>query len=168
MATNRPKHRLHPAEIIHGLMRRNPDELGFVPSTTIADRWVQQDLYILQRNRWHKPIGYLLHGHVNDDRTLYIHHASLDLTRRNRATAKSTVAQLIKRALHAAAKTIFLRTLSDLDGVAFWQSCSFVPVAVSPDAPSSQKSLIQYEMTLPEAPRQLTAGHLRDRRRSNA
>lgn len=159
---------MHPTEFICGLMRQNTDELGFIPNTAIADRWVAQDLYVLQKNRFGKPVGYILHGKVNDDHTMYIHQACIELDKRNRGFGKAAVARVVKRAIQHKARTILLRCASDLDAVSFWQSCGFTPIAVTPGGARRQRTIIQYEMNLPEAPRQLDSGLPREALRPNA
>lgn len=161
------KHRMDPTEFICGLMRHNSDALGFIPSTAIAGRWVKQGTYILQKNRFGKPVGFLLHGNVNDDKTLYIHMACVEIDKRNRGFGKSAVAQLVKRAMQGGARTILLRCASDLDAVSFWQSCGFIPIAVTPGGTRRQRTIIQYEMTLPAAPRKLDSGPRREALRPN-
>lgn len=154
-------------DFICGLMRHNSDALGFIPSTAIAGRWVEQGTYILQKNRFGKPVGFLLHGNVNDDHTMYIHMACIEINKRNRGFGKAAVAHLIKRALRGRARTILLRCASDLDAVSFWQSCGFTPIGVTPGGTRRQRTIIQYEMTLPQTPRRLDSGRLRDGLRPN-
>lgn len=137
-------------EFICGLMRHNTDALGFIPRPALLERWIKQGNYIIQRDRFAKPIGYLLHGPVNDERTLYINQACIELDKRNRGFGKTALNTLLNRAIEAHATTILLRCATDLDAVEFWMSCGFNPIAITPGGARRHRTIIQFEHRLPQ------------------
>lgn len=139
---------MEPADFICGLMRRNTDALGFIPEPTIRERFVKRGMFVIQTNRFRKPIGYLIHGPVHPDRTLHIHQACIELDRRNRGFGQQAVAELLTRAKAKGARTIFLRCASDLDAVLFWSSCGFIPTGIKPGGARRHRTLIEYELHL--------------------
>lgn len=149
---------MNTTEFICGLMRRNSDHLEFIPTTTITERWVRQGLYIIQRDRHTTPIGYLLHGHVNDDHTLYIHHVCLSLRPAQVQSARHTVSVLVARAAQGNAHTILLRCSSNLDAIDFWNSCGFVPQAITESGAGRATTIVQYEFNLPKNVERLDSG----------
>lgn len=156
------------SNFIARMIRQHSDDLEFIPTATITERWVRQNLYLLQRDRFGYPIGYLLHGNVNDDGTLYIHHACLALEEPDRPSARRTVTALVKRACDANASTILLRCHSNLITLTFWHNLAFIPVAITEAGARNRTALIQYELTLRQRPRQLGSGRLPDGLHPNA
>lgn len=159
---------MSPTEFICGLMRHDTDALGFIPKPAIQERWIHQGNYIIQTNRFGAPVGYLLHGPVNDQRTMYVNQACIEMSKRNRGFGQAAVKTLVERAVKAGATTILLRCARDLNAVEFWISCGFDPIAVTPGGARRQRMIIQFEKRLPSHQEQLTGGTLPNSRRPNA
>jgi len=149
-------------------MHKTTDHLGFIPRTTIAQRFVDQDLFIIQRNRRGRVIGYILHGRVNQEGTLYVHQAHVNLELRNRGYANRAAKILISRAIKAHARNILLRSTSDLQAVAFWRSYGFQPLAITASGATRRTTIIQYELILRPDQEELDSGPHREALRPNA
>lgn len=151
---------MSPTEFICGLMRQDSDALGFIPKPAIDARWIQQGNFIIQTDRFGGPVGYLLHGPVNDARTMHINQACIEMTKRNRGFGQAAVAKLVKRAVKAGATNILLRCASDLDAVEFWISCGFVPIAIRPGGARRRRTIIQFEKSLHSPQKKSDSGPL--------
>lgn len=145
-------------QFIGHTVNQNPGNLEYLPKSVIIDRWVRDGLYVMQRDLQHQPIGFLLHGTVNDDRSLYIHHSRLNLDPKNQLSARRAVTQLVKRACTADAETILLRCASTLETIQFWHSLAFIPVAISEAGARNPMTIVQYECTLGPRPRLPASG----------
>lgn len=108
-----------------------------------------QDLVIIQRDDDGRAIGGLLHSDTNDEGTMYVHQHNLDLRRPHAGYARQVIAKLITRAVKQNARSILLQTTADLGAIAFWKSCSFVPIAIRPHGPRTSRAVMQFEMRLP-------------------
>lgn len=139
---------LSDTDFICGLMRQNTDALGFIPRPTVRDRFVPRGQYLIQLNRFRKPIGYLIHGPLHPDGSVYIHQAVIDLHRRNRHFGNQMVNQLVARATRNSAGLLRLRCASDLDAVAFWTALGFQPKETTPGGHRRRRDVIRFELPL--------------------
>lgn len=137
------------AAFICGLMKQNTDALGFIPRPTIEDRFVPAGHYLIQRNRFAKPVGYLIHGPVHPDGKLLIHQACIELDRRYRHFGHQTVQTLIDRAKRKGARVILLHCAADLDAVAFWTKLGFRQTRVSTGGARRRRTIIHFAYPLP-------------------
>jgi len=142
---------MDPTDFICALLRQNTDALGFIPRPTIEHRFVPRNLYILQRNRFRKPIGYLLHGPVHTDGRLFIHQTCIDLDRRNRGFGRQALRTLIDRAARNGANRITLRCAADLDAVAFWAQSGFLRTHITTGGARRNRTIIHFELRIPQA-----------------
>ncbi len=133
---------------ICGLMRANTNSLGFIPRPTIQNRFIPRGHYIIQRDRRAKPIGYLIHGPVHPDGTLYIHQTCIELDRRNRHFAHQALTTLLARALNHNAHRILLRCAADLPAVTFWAHLGFRATHISTGGRRRQRSIIHFRLDL--------------------
>lgn len=153
---------MDPAAFITGLMRQNTDALGFIPETAIQRRFVPKGHYVLQQNRQAKPIGYLLHGPVNNFRILHVHQTCIELDRRNRGFGQQAVATLIERATQHNARLILLKCATDLDAIHFWRSCGFLQTHVSTGGTRRKRQLAYFalDLTQGQPPQSRTPGRI--------
>ncbi len=136
-------------DFICGLMRYNTDALGFIPRPTIEHRFIPRGHYLIQRNRFGKPIGYLLHGPVHPNGNLFIHQTCIDLARRNKHFGHQLTQTLLARAASHHAKLIRLRCATDLDAIAFWTALGFDPKETTQGGHRRQRHVTRLELILP-------------------
>lgn len=153
-------------EFIVGLMKENTDALGFIPRPAIVKQFTNLDRFIIQRNRFRKAIGYLLHGPVHPDGRLIIHQACIRLDKRNSGFGRQVLLELLCRAARGRAKRIDLRCAWDLDAVTFWYLHKFNPTAVAPGGRRRRRTIIHFSLEIQQAfpraiPKQLHASVLR-------
>lgn len=140
---------MNPTEFICGLMRQNTDALGFIPRSYIQRYFIPRYLYVIQLNRFRKPIGYLLHGPVNRHGIMHIHQACIELDKRNRGFGLAAVQRVINRAKRQHAHTILLRCAADLDAVLFWRAIGFQPTHLSPGGARRRRTIVNFRLELP-------------------
>lgn len=136
------------ADFICGLMRENTDALGFIPSPTIKDRFIPRGHYLIQRNRFGKPVGYLIHGPVHPDGTLYVHQTCISLERRHRHFGQQTINIFLDRAIRNGAKLVRLRCAADLAAVHFWTALHFRQGETSKGGTRRKRSIIHFQLHL--------------------
>lgn len=135
-------------DFICSLMRHNTDALGFITRPTIENRFVPRNLYVIQTNRFGKPIGYIIHGPVHKNGDLYIHQACIEIDRRNRGFGQAAVQTVITRATRHQARAILLRCPADLDAVLFWRSCGLLPTHISPGGARRRRTIVHFRLEL--------------------
>jgi len=135
-------------DFIVGLMKENTDALGFIPRPTIVKQFIRTDRIIIQRNRYRKAIGYLLHGPVHPDGHLIIHQACIRLDKRCAGFGRQALSELLTRAARARALTITLRCAWDLEAIAFWFESGFTPVAIVPGGKRRRRSIVSFRRAL--------------------
>lgn len=136
------------ADFICGLMRQNTDALGFIPRPTIEQRFIPRGHYILQRDRLRKRIGYLIHGPVHPDGTLYVHQTCIELDRRNRHFATDAIQTLLATATRHGARLIRLRCAADLPAIHFWTALQFSQGETSNGGTRRKRSIIPFQLPL--------------------
>lgn len=60
-------------------MKQATNEVGFIPASTVADRYLAHSLYVLQQNRRGTNVGYVLHGKPRAGGVLTIAQALVDV-----------------------------------------------------------------------------------------
>lgn len=138
-------------DFICGLMRKNTDSVGFITRPTVEQRFVPRGHYVIQRDRFRRPIGYLIHGPVHPDGHLQIHQACIELDRRSRHFGQVAVETLIERAVRRGARTITLRCARDLEAVNFWLALGFVPYAIERGGARRRRQIIRFALDLMRA-----------------
>jgi hypothetical protein len=111
---------------IVGLMAENTAELGFVPYTAVAERYVPLGRYVFQLDERGNPVGYLLHGALKRGRPVVISQACIQYEKRMCGYGRIAFDVVRTRALVAGCTSIRLRCAEDIEAVLFWQSCGFV------------------------------------------
>ena len=132
-------------------MRTDTNALGFIPSTTIEQRYVASNQYILQYDARGRRVGYILHGPINYGAAVVVSQAMIDYDHRLRGYGALAVAELVRRAEIKSASSIKLRCAADLPAVQFWQSCGFEVLGVTPGGKSRNRMIITFtrRLTLP-------------------
>lgn len=129
---------------ISGLMRTDYPALGFIPDTTIEQRYIAKNRYILQLDERGQKVGYLLHGAIHCGYPVVISQAMIDYDRRLLGYGEAAVNELVRRAEISGASAIKLRCAADLSAVHFWQSCGFSIVGIEPGGESRKRQIIQF------------------------
>lgn len=137
------------AAFIVGLMRTERDALGFIPDTAVRERWVRLARYVLQRDRWRRRCGYLLHGPGKRARPFHINQACIQHDHRLRGHGATAVREVIRRAEEAGATEVRLNCAADLAANAFWQALGFELVAARPGGSKRQRWVFTYVLRLP-------------------
>ena len=127
---------------IAGLMRTNYSALGFIPDTTLAQRYIAKNRYILQTDERGRRVGYLLHGAIHCASPVVISQVMIDYDKRLRGYGETAVNELLRRAEIGGASSIKLRCAADLPAVHFWQSCGFKVVGVEPGGKSRNRQIV--------------------------
>lgn len=139
---------MNPTEFICSLMRQNTNALGFIPRPYLQTYFIPKYLYVIQQNRFRKPVGYILHGPVSKNGILTIHQACIDLDKRNRGFGLQAVQRVIKRAAHDRAGTIRLRCADNLEAIAFWRAIGFRATHITTGGLRRQRSLVHFSLPL--------------------
>lgn len=135
---------------ICGLMAENTDALGFIPSTTVAQRYVRHTRFILQDNERGRHVGYILYGALQYARPVTVAQHCIQYESRLRGYGEAAVAELERRAVYVGCPAIKLRCADDNPGaVAFWQNCGFVARNVVPGGVRRQRQIIEMIKLLP-------------------
>lgn len=141
------------ASFMIGLMKRNTDALGFIPSTVVRARFVKQNWYLIQRNRFGKRLGYLIHGPARPPKPCFVHQACIDFEKRNRGFGTELVDELVARATRARCRLILLRCAIDLDAIDFWIANHFQPIQMIPGGQRRRRTIIRFAHLLHPSPR---------------
>lgn len=112
-------------EFITGLMRENYESLGFIPDTTVRDRYLTAGRYIIQNNAAGQPVGYLLHGSPQPGGVLTVAQAVIECDKRERDYGRQIFYDLLTRARQANCRSITLRCAEDLESNGFWLAMGF-------------------------------------------
>ncbi|GIW60753.1 MAG: hypothetical protein KatS3mg087_1819 [Patescibacteria group bacterium] len=136
---------------IAGLMAENTNELGFIPDTTIKNRYIAQNNYVLQEDERGKPVGYILHGPIKYGKPVVISQACIQYEKRLRGYGEKAFLELLNRARIVGASSIRLRCADDLPAVQFWQSLGFEIVDVEPGGKSRGRMIFKmvFRLDLP-------------------
>lgn len=129
---------------IAGLMRTDYPALSFIPDTTIRDRYVAKQRYILQLNEKGQRVGYLLHGAIQWGKPTVISQAMIDFDARLRGYGEKAVIELVRRAEIGGSPAIHLRCAADLEAVRFWQSLSFEIVRIEPGGKARNRTIFVF------------------------
>jgi len=139
------------ANWITGLMAENTDALGFIPDTTLRERYIAKNRYIFQCDEKGRPTGYLLYGALNFGQSVAISQACIQYDKRLHGYGEVAVAELVNRAEKIQASSIYLRCADDLPAVQFWQSLGFKIVGVEPGGARRNRMIVRmaYPLYLP-------------------
>ena len=110
---------------IVGLMRTQSDALGFIPSTSVHDKYVCAENFIIQHDEHGAKVGYILHGPIRYGKNVVISQAVIDMEKRRRHYGFLAVDELVTRCKSRNASSISLRCAADLEAVQFWQAVGF-------------------------------------------
>lgn len=136
---------------ITGLMAENYEALGFIPNTTIRDRYVDKRQYVLQEDEKGHYIGYLLHGPIRWGRPVIISQHCIQYEKRLQGYGINAFDELKRRADLGGSSSIILRCATDLSAVLFWQSIGFQIIDILPGGVSRNRLIAKmvYFMNLP-------------------
>lgn len=136
---------------ICGLMSENYEAVGFIPSTTIKNRYVAKSQYILQLDERGRRVGYLLHGPLKCGQVAIISQHCIQYEKRLVGYGRLAFLELLQRCEIANCSAIKLRVAEDLQAVNFWKSMGFTPTKVFSGGVSRNRVIIsmQYLLALP-------------------
>lgn len=136
---------------ICGLMAENYEAVGFIPSTTVKNRYIPRGQYILQRDERGQRVGYLLHGPLKHGRVANVTQHCIQYERRLAGYGRKAFLELKRRCELANCSSIRLRVAEDLPGIHFWQSLGFEPVAICLGGQSRSRMIVSmvYPLALP-------------------
>ena len=129
-------------------MRENYEAVGFIPQTTVANRYVAENQYILQNDERGRAVGYLLHGKLEYAKHVVVSQHCIQYEKRLRGYGQEAFREFLHRCEVAQVSSIHLRVAQDLPAVEFWQSCGFVPVSLVPGGKSRNRSIVVMRMGL--------------------
>jgi GNAT superfamily N-acetyltransferase len=133
---------------ICGLMKQNTDALGFIRNTTIEQRYVARERYILQRDERGRPVGYLLHGPVRQGQPCFVSQHCIELDKRLRGYGAQAVQVLIDRCQQIGASSIYVRCGEDLPALQFWQTLGFQVLEIVPGGERRQRMIVRMALPL--------------------
>lgn len=122
-------------------MRENYEAVGFIPITTVAQRYIARGQYILQPNHRGSPVGYLLHGKPTAGGVLTVAQHVVDLDWRTRGYGRQAFIELLARARIANCRAIHLRCAEGLPSNEFWASMGFETTSVLTPANVRQRAI---------------------------
>lgn len=132
---------------ILGLMKQNTDALGFIPGSTVADRYIAKGRYIIQSPSG-VAVGYILHGKPVAGHILTIAQAVVEYERREQGHGMDAVNELIERARRANCRSIVLKCAEDLKANHFWLTAGFEKTSVLQKANRRNRAINVYVMDL--------------------
>lgn len=132
-------------------MRENYEAIGFIPQTTIADRYIRKHRYVLQEDERGHNVGYLLHGAIQCGAPCVISQHVIQYEKRLHGYGEQALQTLLERCEYGGASSIHLRCADTLPSVQFWQSCGFQALRVVPGGMRRQRMIIEmyYPLALP-------------------
>jgi hypothetical protein len=116
---------INPASWINGLMALNREAIGFIPDTTVQQRYIALDRYVLQCDERGNPVGYLLHGALHPGGVLIISQHVIEDDKRLRGYGEAAFGTVLDRAQYAGCKQIRLHCAEELPANAFWVAMGF-------------------------------------------
>lgn len=136
---------------ITGLMAENTDALGFIPDTTLRERYIAKHRYIFQRDEKGRPVGYLLYGVLHYGQPVVISQACIQYEKRLCGYGEIAFAELLHRARATGVSSIHLRCANDLPAVQFWQSLGFLILGIEPGGARRKRLIVKmaYPLMLP-------------------
>lgn len=136
------------SDFIVGLMRCNYEAVGFIPQSTIANRYIRRQDYILQCAETGKAVGYLLHGPIGQGRATHVVQHCIEIDQRNRGYGQQAVYELVRRCVTGGASSICLRCATDLPSVDFWKSCGFTVRSIVNGGTARNRQIAEMYMLL--------------------
>jgi GNAT superfamily N-acetyltransferase len=138
---------LNDLDFIIGLMRQNYEALGFIPQTTIEQRYIAQGQFVIQ-SLFGKPVGYILHGKPVVGGILTIPQAVIDFDFRDRGYGMDAVQAVIDRAKQKNCRAVKVRVAADLNANTFWKSAGFELVNVKQPDNQRKRAINVYILDL--------------------
>jgi len=137
------------------LQRQNRDNLGFIPDSTLRDRYVRAGTYLISTHRTAGKIGFLLFGAPRRNECVHIHQTCLQLDHRRRKNAAELVRRLAAIAEAAGSTEIRLRCAIDNPANAFWRWIGAELLRTTPPRTPGSRSLNHYAIFLDTNPHPL-------------
>jgi GNAT superfamily N-acetyltransferase len=136
---------------ITGLMAENYEAVGFIPNTTIRERYLNRNRYIIQYDEKGKRVGYILYGSIAYGKSLVISQHCIQYEKRLKGYGEKAFQELVQRAQRLGASSIRLRCADDLPALQFWQSVGFQIIKVVPGGISRNRMIVEmvYPLNLP-------------------
>jgi hypothetical protein len=106
---------------ITGLMRHNYDAVGFIPDSTVRDRYIDRGRYVIQTNERGQAVGYLLHGLPTPGGILTVAQHVIEDDKRLRGFGREAFEELLERARTGNCRAIKVRCGADLPSNDFWR-----------------------------------------------
>lgn len=135
-------------EYIDGLRRENSEALGFIPKSAIAQQYIRNGRYLIQRDLRGRRVGYILHGAIRPCGILKIEQAVIDYDRRLLGFGNDVVSQLLKRAGQANVRCVYLHCADGLESNSFWLASGFVKTKTAHPDNRRQRAIHTYVMDL--------------------
>lgn len=132
-------------------MRENYEAVSFIPDTTLKDRYIAKNRYIIQYDERGRKTGYLLHGALYYGRPVVISQHCIQYEKRLRGYGEQAFLEMLRRANLAGASSIRLAVADDLPAVDFWKTCGFQVIGIEPGGKSRNRMRIKmvYPLALP-------------------
>lgn len=136
---------------IAGLMAENYDAIGFIPVSTIRDRYIAKHRFVLQLDERGRRVGYLLHGAIRYGRPVVISQHCIQYDKRLRGYGELAFKELLRRANLTGASSIRLRCADDLPALLFWQGIGFQVMRVVSGGEKRKRMIVEmvYPLALP-------------------
>lgn len=144
-------------QLMIALQRENRDSLGFIPDTTLRDRYGRSGTYLISTHRTAGKIGFLLFGAPRQHEALHIHQTCLQLDYRRRHFAAELVHRLCTIASESGATELRLRCAVDLPANSFWQWIGAELLRTSAPRTPGSRALNHYAIPLDTNPHPLFA-----------
>lgn len=127
---------------IIGLMRENYEAVGFIPATTVEQRYIAQGRAIIQTDARGRNVGYLLHGALRYAAPISVAQHCIDIDNRLRGYGEAAVQTLIARAARIGASAITVRCADTLPSVDFWRAQGFQVRRIIPGGAARNRSIV--------------------------
>lgn len=142
-------------ELMIELQRQNRAELGFIPDSTLRDRYCRSGQYLISTHRTGGKIGFLIFGRPLQGHVLHIHQTCLELDHRRRQHASDLVQRLHAIATAAGCSEIRLRCRTDINANAFWKALGAEHFKTTPPKSLNSHALNHYVIALDTDPKPL-------------
>lgn len=136
---------------IVGLMKENSNQVGFIPSTTVQNRYVANEQYILQCDDVGNPVGYLLHGPIKYGMKVVVSQHCIQYEKRLQGYGSLAFQELLDRTELINASSIHLRCADNLPAMHFWKAVGFSEIYTIPGGRSRSRRVTKmiYKLPLP-------------------
>lgn len=129
-------------DFIVGLGNQHFEQLGFIPATAIANQYIANGRYVIQKRRG-DSVGYILHGKPSAGGILTIAQHCIEYDFRDRGYGRTALDVVIDRAKQANCRAIKATVAEDLECHPFWQAYGFeITRVLSPDNARNRQKMV--------------------------